>query len=78
MNFDLARPPAGASRSRDFQQMNKTELERKRIEISEKLHKKHYLEIGVGLLETVVNFDLVRHVAAVSSSRDFQQMTLVN
>ena len=41
MNFDLARPLAAVATSRDFQQMNKTEIARKRLEIREKLQRNH-------------------------------------
>ena len=39
-----------------------------------KVTKKHYWEIGNGLTESVVNFDLARSLAAVLRSRDFQQI----
>ena len=37
MNFNLARPIAAVSKSRDFQQMNNGEVARKRFEIRKKL-----------------------------------------
>ena len=39
MNFDLARPLAAISGSRDFQQMNKFEIARKRLEVGEMLQR---------------------------------------
>ena len=39
MNFDLARPLAAISRSRDFQQVIKTIIARKRLEIRQKLQR---------------------------------------
>ena len=39
-----------------------------------KVTKKYYWETGVGLSESDMKFDLARSIAAVSRSRDFQQM----
>ena len=41
MNFDLARPRVAVWTSCDFQQMNKTEIARERLEIHEKLQRNH-------------------------------------
>ena len=73
MNFDLARRLVAVSRSRDFQQMDKTEIARKRLVIREKLTRNTIWKPWVGLPQSVVTFNLARPLAAVSSSRDFQQ-----
>ena len=46
MNFDLACPLVAVSRSRDFQQMNKTELVRKGLQIRQKLQRNALVEPG--------------------------------
>ena len=51
MNFDLVRPLVAISRSRDIQQMNKTAIARKRLELREKLQWNTILKTGIGLSE---------------------------
>ena len=75
MNFDLARPLAAVSRSRDFQQMNNTEIARKQLEIREKVQRNTIGKlVYVWFSESIITFDLACPLAAVSRSRGFQQM----
>ena len=54
-----------SSRSRDFQQMKKTEVARKQFEIREHLEKGALLETGIGRSESVMTFDLAEPLSAV-------------
>ena len=47
MTFDLARPLAAILRSRDFQQMNKVEVARLRLEVRERLQRNTMGKLGM-------------------------------
>ena len=56
-----------------FKKVNHTEIARKRLEIREKLQRNVIMN-RVGIEESVMKFDLAHPLAAVSRSRDFQQL----
>ena len=58
---------------RTFQEMMKTVIARKWLEICEKLQRNTTGKRGSDFRENGMNFDIARPVAADSRSRDFQQ-----